>query len=379
MKHSRYADIAVIGAGIVGLAHAYEAAKRGHKVVLFERTERAVGASIRNFGLLWLIGQPSGRLFERAMRSRQVWQKASKEAGFWCAETGSLHLAYHDDEVAVLEEYLATSGVPTCEWLSPEQTIAKSHAVNPDGLKGALWSSTEMNVDPRQAIRTLPTWLERDYGVETRFGTPVMGISTPYVETPTEKWHVDHVFVCSGNDFETLYPNEFSESGITRCKLQMLRTAPQPPNWQLGACLCAGLTLLHYASFEHCESLGALRARVQAEMPFYIEEHIHVLLSQTALGELTIGDHHEYGLTHDPFDREEVNQAILNYLKTFTRLPSLEIKERWHGIYPKMMNGQTEFITQPEAHVTIVNGLGGAGMTLSFGLAQEVLTQTLGH
>jgi FAD dependent oxidoreductase TIGR03364 len=372
MKHSRYADVAVIGAGIVGLAHAYTLAKQGLKVVLFERTERAVGASIRNFGLVWPIGQPSGALMERALRARAVWQTLAKEAGFWCAEVGSLHLAYHDDEAAVIHEYLQTSAPEACRWLDAEAVLAKSHAVNPDGLKGALWSSSEMNVDPRQAIRALPTYLEREHGVELRFGALVTGIAMPHVETASERWHVERVFVCSGNDFETLYPQAFAESGITRCKLQMMRTAPQPDGWQLGACLCAGLTLLHYGAFAHCESLAALRQRVQAELPFYVQEGIHVLVSQTALGEITLGDHHEYGLTHEPFDRAEVDEAILRYLSTFARLPSLHIAERWHGIYPKMTDGSTEFITTPEANVTVVNGLGGAGMTLSFGLAQEV-------
>ncbi len=37
------ADIAIVGTGIVGLAHALAASKRGHSVVLFERTPQAQG------------------------------------------------------------------------------------------------------------------------------------------------------------------------------------------------------------------------------------------------------------------------------------------------------------------------------------------------
>ncbi len=202
----------------------------------------------------------------------------------------------------------------------------------------------------------------------------MLGIALPIVETPNERWSVERVFVCSGPDVETLYPREFAATGITRCKLQMLRTVPQPDGWQLGPSLCAGLTLLHYSAFAHCSSLTALRARIAHELPFYIEHHIHVLLSQTALGELTIGDSHAYGLTHDPFEHEAIDQAILRYLLSFADLPSIAIAERWHGIYPILL-GRTELSLYPTPGVTIVNGLGGAGMTLSFGLAEELLAR----
>jgi FAD dependent oxidoreductase TIGR03364 len=368
------ADIAIVGAGIVGLAHAYAAARRGYKVVLFERTDPAVGASIRNFGLIWPVGQPSGPLFQRALNSRATWLEISRKADLWCVENGSLHLTYHQDEMDVLEEYYETTPEAReyCQLLTAQEVAEKSHAVRTDGLKGALWSRTELNVDPRQAIRVIPGWLERELGVELHYNTPVTGIAMPYVETPAGHWQVERVYVCSGPDFESLYPKDYAATGITRCKLQMMRTSPQPGGWELGPSLCAGLTLLHYRSFEHCASLAPLRQRIETEMPFYVEQHIHVLLSQTSLGELTIGDHHEYRLTHEPFDREEINQAILRYLLTFAHAPSFEIGERWHGIYP-ILSGQTELILCPEPGVTIVNGLGGAGMTLSFGLAEEIL------
>jgi len=366
--------IAVVGAGIVGLAHALAYAKTGAKVTLFERTNPAVGASIRNFGLVWPIGQPEGPMYERALRCRSIWLDVIKGARLWHTASGSLHLAYHDDEWQVLQEYYSAA-VTAREYLNllaPDEAATKSHAINQVGLKGALWSATEINVDPRQVIRDLPAYLAETFDVTLRFGATVTHVKAGRLSTPHEEWQADQIIICSGNDFETLYPHLFSASGITRCKLQMLRTVPQPDSWALGPSLCAGLTLGHYSSFAHCPSLPALKERFQREMPFYVQEGIHVLLSQTALGELTIGDHHEYGLSLDPFARETVDQAILDYLYTFAQAPTWKIAERWIGIYP-LIKGRTELVLEPEPGVMIVNALGGAGMTLSFGLADDIV------
>lgn len=100
-------DVAVIGGGIVGLAMAYTVAQKGLSVVLFERHPQAIGASIRNFGLIWPVGQAPDKL-DRALRARAVWQELQQKAGFWAVPTGSLHLAYHADEMAVIEEFTDT-------------------------------------------------------------------------------------------------------------------------------------------------------------------------------------------------------------------------------------------------------------------------------
>lgn len=368
--------MAVVGAGIVGLAHTWAAAKRGLKVVLFERTDWAVGASIRNFGLLWPVGQPFGPAHDRAMRARELWLEVAARAGLYCANTGSLHLAYRQDEQNVLEEFFASARQHHHRraLLSPKEVIQRSHAVQSAGLRCALWSPTEAMVDPREAIRRLPHWLATEFGVQLRFGQTVLGINAPDLQTATEKWRANHIFVCTGADFEMLYPEVLAGSGITKCKLQMMRTAPQPNNWQLGPSICGGLTLTHYDSFKNCQTLAALEQRVKEETPFYVEHGIHVLLSQTRLGELTIGDSHHYGRTLEPFDREDINAAINSYLRSFAVVPSFQIAERWHGIYPKL-KGKTEFIAQPEKGVTVVNGLGGAGMTMSFGLGEEMVAR----
>lgn len=371
------ADVIVIGAGIVGLAHALAAAKRGFKVVVFECNPAAIGASIRNFGMIWPIGQPEGELYQRALTSREIWLDLSSQAGFATRPVGSIHLAYQPDEMAVLEEFIATrQDCTTVKLLTASEVAEKSPAAVTDGLLGALWSSTEVIVDPREAIGKLPAYLTEAYGVQFQFGKAVTAIESGVVIAAGEQWQSDRIFVCSGADFETLYPDLFAASGITKVKLQMMRTAPQPDSWRLGASLCGGLTLTHYAAFAHCHSLEALKQRIATETPHFPEWGIHVMICQNARGELVIGDSHEYGWHLDPFDRTMVNQYILDYLKGFAQVPCFDIAETWHGIYAKLP-GQTEWIVQPEKNVTVVNALSGAGMTLSFGLAEKVLSASV--
>ena len=52
--------IVIIGGGIIGTAHAFEALKAGHEVIQLERDEVARSASVRNFGLVWVSGRKSG-------------------------------------------------------------------------------------------------------------------------------------------------------------------------------------------------------------------------------------------------------------------------------------------------------------------------------
>lgn len=233
------ADVAILGAGILGLAHAYAAASGGMKFIVFERSPRVPGASVWSFGMIWRIGQPHGKMHQLALRSRSRW-------------------------VEVLDQE------------NRNQVLARSGAVVADGLISGFWS-----------------------GMEPTVGSADLAA----VEAGNERWIVDRVIVCGGDDFETLYPETFTASGLTRVKLQMLRTAPQPEGWQLGPALAAGLTLRLYQA------------------------------SETAQGELTLDDSHEYGRCVDIFNRDEVDDLILGYIRGFLNAPVMQIAKRWHGVY----------------------------------------------
>jgi FAD dependent oxidoreductase TIGR03364 len=364
----------VIGAGIVGLATALALSKKGYKVQVFERNPQAVGASIRNFGMIWPIGQANGKMYDRAMRSKAIWKQICNEAGIWYDEVGSLHLAYHHDELQVMAEYVDLNhNIRPCKLLSASQTLQQSEAVNPTGLKGALCSADEMIVEARTAINQVAKYLEQKFKVDFFWNTAINNVIYPAVYAGKNKYLADEIYICSGADFETLYPEVFLNTPITKCKLQMMRLNAQAQNWRMGASLCGGLSMIHYAGFQAAPSLQKLKERYQTQFAEYLKWGIHVMVSQNEIGELTIGDSHEYGLSLDPFDKIYINNMIIDYLKTFSKFKNETISQTWNGIYPKMTNGETELVISPQNGVTIINALGGAGITLSFGLAEEII------
>jgi D-hydroxyproline dehydrogenase subunit beta len=375
-----HVDVIVVGAGIVGLAQALAAAKRGARVTIVERTSRAVGASVRNFGMIWPIGQPPGPLLHRALESRRIWLECAEAAPFWHEPCGALHVATEPDEWRVMEEFAARyadSGY-NLALLTPDEAARFNPAVRRDRARGALLTRNELVVEPREAIRLLPDYLARRFGVDVQCERHARSISNDVVEFaegPCLRAH--RIIVCSGPDLRTLFPAELREASLVHCKLQMLRTAPQPGGWRMNTHLAGGLTLIHYKAFGACESLPALRARFLDQYPAHLRMGVHVLVSQNRAGQLTIGDSHEYLADPEPFDLESTNELILSYLASFANIPSFDIAERWHGIYPKSTRGDSELVRRIRPGVFVVNGLGGNGMTLSFGLAEDTIDDIL--
>jgi FAD dependent oxidoreductase TIGR03364 len=371
---TRQYDVAVAGAGIVGLAHAFAAARRGFRVGVFERGRRALGASVRNFGMIWPIGQPPGRMHALARKSRELWREVLWISGLWHNESGSLHLAYHDDEAAVMREFVEAHGAEyDAEVLDPAEVRRRFRWVQPTGLKAGLWSPHEVGVDPRQVIAQLPEWLHREYGVEFHFDTTVTGYDLPHLVTTAGTFQAQRLVLATGADFRDLAPEAFAQSGLVPVKLQMMRTPPCK-DYTLGTMMAGGLTLRHYKAFADCPSLPALCQRLDTELPEYGRHGIHVLVAQNGLGELVIGDTHHYGDEIDPFDRPELDELVLEYFRKMVIVPELKIVARWHGIYVKHPT-QSLVTAQPAKNVIAVTGVGGAGMTLSFGLASEIVEE----
>lgn len=365
--------VAVVGGGIVGIAHAWREAAHGAKVTLFERSARAEGASVRNFGMVWPIGQPLDRL-DDALRSRALWDEFREETDAWGSPHGSLHVATRADEARVLEEF-ADAGIGyRARLLSSEETKRLCPATASVEPIVGLFSETELGVDPRECLGVAPQWLRDRHGVRLEFGTSVVEIGVPRVVTGDgRRWEFDRVTVASGADFQTLYPEVFVRHALGRCKLQMMRTAPQPGSWRLGPMVASGLTLRHYPTFATCPGLPEIKRRIAEETPELDRYGIHVMAAQNGLGEVVLGDSHEYGDDITPFDKDEVTSLMLRELRKVIDLPDWSLAARWHGIYAIQSAAALQFVHEPAPGVTIVVATGGCGMTMSFGLADRMV------
>ena len=89
---------------------------------------------------------------------------------------------------------------------------------------------------------------------------------------------------------------------------------------------------------------------------------------------MVIGESCELDAEIDPFDKVEIDRLILDYLVAFLDVPSLRIASRWHIIQLKHPKDAFSIVDAAPG-ATVVANLGEAGMTLAFGLAEEIVRE----
>ncbi len=365
--------VVIVGGGILGLSHALTALEAGWSVTLLEKDGRPLGASVRNFGALWPIGCAFGPEREQALFGVKRWKELAEQAGFWIKPQGSLSLAYRQEAWRVLQEFAATELTDGFQLLNPDEIGRRFPAANLNGLRGGLYSPEETVVHPPSAIAAIARLAQEGGGV-TRFGAPVTRVLEDAVETSDgRRFEFDQLVIAAGDDMRTFFPEQMAAANLSRCRLQMMRTAPQPSGFDPGAIMVSDLTLCHYPAFRNCPSTAPLRARLQSELPQHSRWGVHVIVAQHPDGSLVIGDSHEYAPDFDPANRADIDELILEALSQFARVPDLRIAARWHGIYLKSTVGQTQVVLHPSDRVTLVTAMGGLGMTLSWGLARQTV------
>lgn len=362
-------DLAVVGAGIVGLAHALSGAERGLSVVVLDRDERAVGASVRNFGHACITAQ-AGEALAFAEHARDTWLRIGREAGFGVAECGTVVVARAPEELAAVEELAAERG-DTVELLTPAEVRARI-PVAPDRLLGGAFLPRDLRVEQRRAVGALAALLARR-GVGVRWSTQVQGVEPGLVRTTRGDVTAHRIVVCVGHDLDRLLPDAAAQAAVLRCRLQMLQL--RAAGLRIAPAVLTGSSMLRYPALAGTAGAAALRERWSRERPDLLDAVVNHMLTQLPDGDLVVGDTHDYAGTPEPWSHEPLDELLLAETRALLGRSDLAVVRRWQGVYA---SAPEPFLRAPVAPgVTAVSVTSGIGMTTAFGLASAVLDDLL--
>lgn len=372
-------DVTVVGSGIVGLGAAYAAAKRGLSVVVVDRTSEPIGASIRNFGHLCFTPQ-TGDARRYGVLARELWLQLATDAGFWLRETGTVVVARHDDELALLDAARCTQlddddRLPVEEEIRMLEVaeVAERLPVRPGVATGGALLAADLQTDPRTAAAAIVRHLQR-MGVEFRMRTAVGRVRSGLVETSRGDIATGLVVVAVNHDIDQLLPDTAEKHSVERCALDMLRV-DAPLARPLGAPLLTGWSLIRYRGFASLPEASAVRERLHGERPDLAAIDLNQMFTQLPDGSLLVGDTHWKGVTVAPFQSEAAVNLMLTEAERLLQAGPMRVRERWQGIYATAPN---EFLVErPEPGVLAVAATTGIGMTTGLGLAEHHLALEL--
>lgn len=370
-------DLLVVGAGMLGLAHAWAGAKRGLKVKVFERTATPLGASIRNFGQALVTGQAPGPMLDLARQAHGLWAELGKAAGLALKQQGSLVFARTEAEEAMLEAFCAGRA----RELGYRVELLRGAAL--DGLyagrfahhRAALHGLDDQQLYSREALPQIVDHL-RGLGVEFHFSTLVRDVESGSALTTAGRFTARHILVCSGHDYQTLLAEPMAALKPSVCRLQMLRARLERP-LDLQHAVLTGLSCVHYGAFADLPEAEAIQAEIRRDYPALEQYGIHLLVSPTPYGELIIGDSHDYGSDAAPFNAEAVDQLLIE-LAEHTLGGRLQVLERWQGVYGSRGPGPFSVLRAAEG-VTAVLMHTGLGMSVGLGLGERTIAALLGE
>ena len=363
-------DLAVVGGGVIGLAHAFIAARAGKLVVVIERDARANGASIRNFGCITVTGQERGDSWRLARRTRDIWADIAAEAGLPVQHHGLYLTARSPEALAVIEAFLATEMGEGCRLVTPAAFRDVAHGLGGADLRGALYSPHELRFESRDMIPLLAAWLAERWGVTFLSETVAFSATPPRLQTSRGVVEAGAVVVCPGDDFTTLYPEHIASCGIRRCRLSMLKLAD--PGFRLPGALMSDLGLVRYRGYGALPEARVLEAKLRAEQPRHFENGVHLIVAQGSDGGLIVGDSHHYDHLPAPFAPASAEDDILDeYTRALGQTPP-PVVERWTGIYA-VADDRTYLIDTPEPSVRLVIVTSGTGASTGMAIAERVI------
>lgn len=366
-------SIAIIGSGIIGLAHAFIAHQRGHTVTIIERDSRPTGASVQNFGHLCFTAQADA-LLPLTLSSRDGWIRAADSTGLPLVHSGTVAAARTEAELILLKNLHARRN-DSSELLSAQDVRSNLGGLGNSDILGGLFLPLDLRANPRQAASFLAESLVSQ-GVEILHNTAAHHIEQfgegLAVKTSTGSIRADRVIVATGHHMGQLFPELATEAGMQQCRLAMARVRI-PGFASTSTALPALLTatsMTRYGAFTETVGAEDVARQVQNSTPELANIVANVMCTQLPDGSFIVGDSHHYDTTSSPFVDERVIDLLLTEFQYVLGVDHVDVIERWQGVYASSTKQQVYRCT-PMSGVDVVTVTSGLGMTLSFGLARQ--------
>ena len=361
----------VAGGGIIGTWHALELAEAGFAVDHLEAEAGPTGASVRNFGLVWVSGRRSGLELDVARRARRRWEEVGAAApGIGFRPMTSLTVATDPAGAAVMATFAThpDAAARSISFLAPDEVRTCNPAVGGD-IDGALHCTEDAVVEPRLALGALRAHIAAAHAGRYRFhpGCRVVGVEPRVlVDTEGTRWAGDLAVLATGAAYDHLPGSRALAARLRRVRLQMLQTRPFAT--RLTTSLADADSLRYYPAYE-----SAPLAQLGDQIPVAAEHHLQLLLVQRPDGGLTIGDTHAFG---EPFDfalSEDPTDELLERARRILGAELPPVQRRWTGVYAQCVDGAVCLREEIEPGVFMVTGPGGRGMTCAPAIAADTL------
>ncbi|QEF97104.1 4-methylaminobutanoate oxidase (formaldehyde-forming) [Stieleria maiorica] len=381
-------DLIVVGAGVLGTFHAYEALRRGKRVLLVDKNSRPVGATVRNFGQVVPSGMDTA--WQRLGRdSLDIYKSIQAEFDLSVRHEGSIYLASDAEETALIEELHAINrcdGYHSQLW-TKQQCKSRYPLLCDSYCRAGLFFPDEVSVDPRKMVLRLHDYLREQLGLTIAMSTCVQRLDRSSSDSVTahctdgRTFQSEKAIVCSGVEFGILFPELFQCDEIETVKLQMVMLAAQSPGALPGNVL-TGHSIRRYESFAACPSYHSIKEREDPDS-LWRKWGVHILFKQEVDGHIILGDSHEYAPTSRAdelsFDLQmPINRFFVSQAQQIMGLANWDIQRTWAGMYCQSKHPSGIFQRTLDDDIHIATAIGGKGMTGSAGFAKQHLKEIYG-
>lgn len=383
----KHYDLLIVGGGVLGTFHAYHALAKGLRVAVLEKNGQPRGSSVQNFGQIVPSGMDA-RWQAYGRKSLEIYQSIQAQFDITVRQNGSVYLASDAEEMTLLEELAALNRARDypSKLLTAQECLRRYEGLRGDYCRGGLFFPEEITLEPRTALSRVQQFLTEQRGLD--FFPHALAVA---VETSGETgcrvlcsdrrtFRAERVLVCSGYEFQALFPEVYAQSDLQAVKLQMLLLERQPSQRIPGSVL-TGLSIRRYESFHECPSFADIKAWEDPQSPAQ-KWGVHILLKQATDGSIILGDSHEYAdaahaETLGAETKAEINQFMLTEAAKIFDLQNWAVRETWNGTYAQCKTQDMFRHSLEDGRIHLLTGIGGKGMTGSAGFAAGNLDRLL--